>query len=316
MINNCLNIEFLTDDCLQKLQSTSGCINGINGIASGYHDLDNITSGWQNGDLIVIASRPSMGKSAFALSLIRKMAVDAGIPTLLFSLEMNNFQLVNRLIVNICDLPIEKIKSGRLAPYEWGKLDYKIKDLKSAPLFIEHVPDMEIEILCNEAKKAVEKHDIKIICIDYIQRISVRNADYDKRYLEINYIARKLKTLALELNVPVVVLSQLNRNGEHRVSDWEKRPVLTDLRDSGTLEDDADVVIFVHRPEYYKIYQDDRGNDLRGMAEIIIAKHRNGVVGDVLLRFCGEKCRFENLEEKTIFSEKGNIPLPPSFLTE
>ena len=165
-------------------------------------------------------------------------------------------------------------------------------------------PSIEIEQLCDSIRKAVIEDGVKIVIIDYIQRISVENGSFDKRYLEVNYITRRLKDVALELNVPIIALSQMNRGIESREGIDGKRPQLIDLRDSGTLEEDADMVIFIHRPEYYKIFQDEKGNELRGMAEIIIAKHRNGALGDVLLRFKSEYARFDNPDNDII------IPMP------
>ena len=304
MEKNYIQINPVIQECYEQLQQTASRKDGICGIESGFHSLDKFTSGWQNGELIVIASRPAMGKSAFALSMIRNMAVNAKTPTLLFSLEMNSVQIVNRMIVNVCGIPGEKIKNGQLAPHEWGQLDFKIKELYDAPLFIEHTPGIEIEQLCDSIRKAVIEDGVKIVIIDYIQRISVENGSFDKRYLEVNYITRRLKDVALELNVPIIALSQMNRGVESREGIDGKCPQLIDLRDSGTLEEDADMVIFIHRPEYYKIFQDRYGNDLRGVAEIIIAKHRNGALGDVLLRFKSEYARFDNPNNDII------IPMP------
>lgn len=315
MENNYFKINSLVQENLEQLSRITSKNDGLSGIASGFHELDKITSGWQKGNMIVIASRPSMGKSAFALSIIKNLIVNYKTPTLLFSLEMNNMDLINRLMVNVCEIPIEKIMSGQLAPYEWGLLDYKIKNLSESPLFIDHTPGIDIDELCEKTKLAVINEGVKIVFIDNINRISLKNGSYDKRYMEINYMTRKLKDLALELNIPVIVLSNLNRAIESREGLYNKRPELPELRDSGTLEDDADIVLLVHRPEYYKIYQDDKGNDFKGMAEIIIAKHRNGCVGNIMLRFQKEFMRFENpednLKEQPTFNRVVNIPPPP-----
>ena len=217
---------------------------------------------------------------------------------------MANVQLVNRLIVNVCEIPGEKIKSGQLAPYEWGQLDYKIKELYDAPLFVDDTPSLSVFELRTKARRLVREHGVKIIIIDYLQLMNASGMSFGSRQEEVSTISRSLKGLAKELNIPIIALSQLNRGVESREGIDGKRPQLSDLRESGAIEQDADMVCFIHRPEYYKIFQDEKGNDLHGMAEIIIAKHRNGAVGDVLLRFRGEFARFQNPDDEMI------IPLP------
>lgn len=294
-----VEMNYLLDEAYQNLQMASSCTDGVSGLGSGFTKLDKITSGWQNSDLIVLAARPSMGKTSFVLSMLRYMAVESRVPVALFSLETNRTQVVNRFISNVCQIPSEKIRSGQLDTYEWQTLDLKLKEVMDAPLYIDDTPKMKIEELCRKACKLVAEKGVRLIVIDYVQLLYNEVRYTDNRYNEVNYFTRRLKSLAKELNVPIIILSQLNRGLESREGGvYEKRPQLTDLRDSGTLCDEADMVCFIHRPEYYKIYQDDRGNDLRGMAEIIIAKHRNGILGDVLLRFRGEFSRFSNPEEE------------------
>lgn len=286
------------------LQNAASRTDGISGIPSGFVGLDKMTSGWQNSDLIVIAARPAMGKTAFILSMALNIVLNSKTPVALFSLEMSNIQLVNRLIVNICDIPSERIKSGQLLPYEWQQLDVKLKSLTDAPLFIDDSPKLSIEELCNKAHFLVREKGVKLIILDYIQLLYNEVKFYDHRYPELNYFTRRLKSLAKELDIPIIVTSQLNRNIESRDSPEGKKPQLTDLRDSGTLCDDADLVCFIHRPEYYRIFQGEKGEDYRGMAEFIIAKHRNGAPGDVLLRFKSEFARFQNPDDDII------VPLP------
>ncbi len=276
----------------------------ITGIATGFPSLDALTSGFQKGDFIIVAARPSMGKTAFVLSMAKNMAVNFNTPVALFSLEMSNVQLVNRLIVNVCEIPGEKIKSGRLESYEWEQLDFKIKELYDAPIFVDDTPSLSVFELRTKARRLVREHGVKIIIIDYLQLMNASGMAFGSRQEEVSTISRSLKGLAKELNIPIVALSQLNRGVESREGIDGKRPQLSDLRESGAIEQDADMVCFIHRPEYYKIYQDDRGNDLRGMAEIVIAKHRNGAVGEVLLRFKGEFTRFSNPEDDMV------IPMP------
>ena len=291
-------------EAYEMLQKAAARTDGLSGLASGFHQLDKLTSGWQNSDLIVIAARPAMGKTAFVLSMAKNMAVNNRVPVALFSLEMSNVQLVNRLIVNVCEIEGEKIKSGQLAPYEWGQLDYKIKELYDAPLYVDDTPSLSVFELRTKARRLVREHEVKIIIIDYLQLMNASGMSYGNRQEEVSTISRSLKGLAKELNIPIVALSQLNRGVENREGIEGKRPQLSDLRESGAIEQDADMVCFIHRPEYYKIYADEKGNDLHGIAEIIIAKHRNGAIGDVRLRFRSEFARFQNPDDDLI------VPLP------
>jgi replicative DNA helicase len=248
-----------------------------------------------------------MGKTAFVLSMARNIAINNKQPVAVFSLEMSNVQLVNRLIVNVCQIKGEKIKNGQLEPYEWGQLDTKINQMFNAPLYIDDTPSLSVFELRTKARRLVRDYGVKIIIIDYLQLMNASGMSYNSRQEEVSTISRSLKGLAKELNIPIIALSQLNRSVESRVANAEgtadsKRPQLSDLRESGAIEQDADMVCFIHRPEYYKIYKDDNGNDLHGIAEIIIAKHRNGAVGDVKMRFVGEYARFMNLEDEELVS--------------
>ena len=291
-------------DAMEMLQKAALQKEGLSGLRTGFEGLDKMTSGWQNSDLIIIAARPAMGKTAFVLSMAKNIAVDYRNPVALFSLEMSNVQLVNRLIANVCEIPSEKIKSGQLANYEWQQLDYKLKNLMDAPLYVDDTPSLSVFELRTKARRLVREHGVRIIIIDYLQLMNASGMAFGSRQEEVSTISRSLKGLAKELNIPIIALSQLNRGVESREGIDGKRPQLSDLRESGAIEQDADMVCFIHRPEYYKIFQDDRGNDLRGMAEIVIAKHRNGAVGEVLLRFKGEFTRFSNPEDDMV------IPMP------
>jgi len=291
-------------EAYELLQKAAARTDGLSGLESGFSRLDKMTSGWQNSDLIIIAARPAMGKTAFVLSMAKNIAVNFKQPVALFSLEMSNVQLVNRLIVNVCEIPGEKIKSGQLAPYEWQQLDYKLKNLIDAPLYVDDTPSLSVFELRTKARRLVREHGVRILIIDYLQLMNASGMSYGSRQEEVSTISRSLKGLAKELNIPIIALSQLNRGVESREGIEGKRPQLSDLRESGAIEQDADMVCFIHRPEYYKIFQDDKGNDLRGMAEIIIAKHRNGATGDVLLRFKAEFAKFQNPEDDMV------IPLP------
>ena len=290
-------INPIIKEAIELLQTAASRDTGLSGLRTGFDGLDKITSGWQNSDLIIIAARPAMGKTAFVLSMAKNMAVNNGSPVALFSLEMSNVQLVNRLIVNVCEIPGEKIKSGQLAPYEWEQLDFKIKELYDAPIFVDDTPSLSVFELRTKARRLVREHGIKCVIIDYLQLMNASGMNFGSREHEVSMISRSLKGLAKELNIPIIALSQLNRGVENRQGHEGKRPQLADLRESGAIEQDADMVCFIHRPEYYKITEDERGNSLIGLAEIIIAKHRNGATGDVRLRFKNEFAKFMNLEE-------------------
>lgn len=297
--NNSLKKDFVPippviQEAIGRIEEASRRTDGLSGISSGFHKLDKMTSGWQRSDLIIIAARPAMGKTAFVLSMARNMA-EMGVPIALFSLEMANVQLVNRLLVNVCEIPAEKIKNGNLEPYEWEQLMQRSRTLEDLPIYLDDSAGLSIMELNTKARRLVKDHNVKIIIIDYLQLMNASGMKFGSREQEVSMISRSLKQLAKELDVPIIALSQLNR-GVEKTED--KRPGLADLRESGAIEQDADMVLFIHRPEYYKITEDKvTGESLEGIAEIIIAKHRNGAVGDVRLRFKKELARFQNLED-------------------
>lgn len=311
-------INPVLEQAYKQIQMAAAREDGLSGLETGFHDLDKITSGWQNSDLVIIAARPAMGKTAFVLSMAKNMAVNYKIPVGFFSLEMSNLQLVNRLISNTCEIPGDKIKSGQLADYEWQRLDYKLRDLIDAPLYIDDTSALSVFELRTKARRLVREHQVKIIFIDYLQLMNASGMSYGSRQEEVSTISRSLKGLAKELNIPIIALSQLNRSVETRYAGNQgdnakqgyeaRRPQLSDLRESGAIEQDADLVLFIHRPEYYKIYQDDKGNDLRGKGEIIVAKHRNGRIGEIWLRFIGDYTRFQNVDDESALdlSESSN----------
>ena len=285
---------------LDVLNKAAANKSGLTGVASGYHKLDDITSGWQESDLVIIAGRPAMGKTSFALSMAKNIAADYKVPMAFFSLEMSDVQLTNRLMSNVCEIQGSKILSGQLQPDEWDRLDKRINNLMGAPIYIDDTPGLSVFELRTKARRLVREHGVKIIMIDYLQLMNANGMRFSSRQEEVSTISRSLKGLAKELNIPIIALSQLNRSVESREGLEGKRPQLSDLRESGAIEQDADMVLFVHRPEYYHIYQDDNGRDLHGMAQIIIAKHRKGATGDVLLTFRGEYTRFENPEDSQL----------------
>jgi len=300
------HINPIIKEAIDLMREASKRPDGLSGIQSGFNDLDKITSGWQNSDLIIIAARPAMGKTAFVLSMAKNMAVNFNIPVGIFSLEMSNVQLANRLIVNVTELSGEKIKNGQLVDYEWQQLDIKLKELYGSPIYIDDTPSLSVFELRTKARRLVKEHKVKCIVIDYLQLMNASGMSFGSREQEVSMISRSLKGLAKELNIPVIALSQLNRSVENRTGRDgfdAKRPQLSDLRESGAIEQDADIVCFIHRPEYYKIYADEQGNDLTGKAEIIVAKHRNGSTGDVLLEFKKEYARFQNLNEGRLIEE-------------
>ena len=257
--------------------------------------IDRVTLGWQLPDLIIIAARPSMGKTAFVLSMARNMAVDHEQGVAFFSLEMSAVQLMMRLIIAETGLSGNDVKSGRLTPEQWRHLESATKPLGSAPLYIDDTPALSVFEFRSKARRLKIHHDIKIIIIDYLQLMTGNQDSKGNREQEVAFISRTLKAIAKELNVPMIALSQLSRATEMRGG--SKRPQLSDLRESGAIEQDADIVAFIHRPEYYGINQDENGMPTAGMAEIILAKHRNGAVCDVNLRFLKEQARFADVDD-------------------
>lgn len=299
-------IDPVIGQAIEQIQAAANRTSGLSGLESGYHDLDKLTSGWQNSDLIIIAARPAMGKTAFVLSMAKNMAISYNTPVAIFSLEMSNLQLVNRLISNTCELESEKIKSGKLTNIEWDQLMSRIKHLYSAPLYIDDTPSLSIFELRTKARRLVREHQVKFIIIDYLQLMNATGMKFGSREQEVSMISRNLKQLAKELNIPIVALSQLNRSVESRTDG--KRPQLSDLRESGAIEQDADIVCFIHRPEYYlRSDTDANGNDIRGLAEFIVAKHRSGSVDDIKLRFKAKYARFENWEEETTVTHQATV---------
>jgi replicative DNA helicase len=282
--------------------------DSLSGIPSGFTKLDRITSGWQRSDLIIIAARPSMGKTALVLSMARNMAVNHKQPVAIFSLEMASLQLVNRLIVAETELPSDRIRNGRLEQYEWEQLEYKIKSLVEAPIYIDDTPAISIFELRAKCRRLKNLYDVQVIIIDYLQLMSGTGDNRGNREQEVSNISRALKGIAKELNIPIIALSQLNRSVELRSGN--KRPQLSDLRESGAIEQDADIVVFIHRPEKYGLDVDEAGNSLKGIAEIIVAKHRNGPIGDVALRFREEFAKFSDLEViSPLYDEENGVPV-------
>jgi len=283
----------LIKQAIEDIEGARNADNHFRGVPSGYTELDRITSGWQRSDLIILAARPSMGKTAFALSIAKNIAVDHGMPVAVFSLEMSAVQLVTRLISAETEIPAGKLKQGELADHEWQQLNSKINNLVDAKIFIDDTPALSIFELRAKCRRLKQQHDIQMVFIDYLQLMSGGTESKGNREQEISKISRSLKALAKELDIPILALSQLSRNVENRPGQ-SKRPILSDLRESGAIEQDADLVMFIYRPEYYKIDEFEDNTPTDGLAEIIIAKHRNGAVGDVRLKFIKHLAKFED----------------------
>ncbi|NHE59712.1 replicative DNA helicase [Cyclobacterium plantarum] len=293
---NYVDMRSIMREAIIELESKKGQKDGLTGVPSGFTALDRVTSGWQKSDLVIIAARPAMGKTAFVLSVLRNAAVDHDRPVAIFSLEMSSIQLVNRLISSEAELDSEKIKKGNLADYEWQQLIHKTGKLTSAPLFVDDTPALSILELRAKCRRLKAQNDVQLIVVDYLQLMSgdSKGNNGGNREQEISSISRALKKIAKELSVPVIALSQLSRAVETRGGD--KRPQLSDLRESGAIEQDADIVMFLYRPEYYGITEDEDGNSTSGVGEVIIAKHRNGSLENVKLRFIGKYTKFTDLD--------------------
>jgi len=275
---------------------------GISGVATGFTGLDRFTSGWQASDLIILASRPGMGKTSFALTMARNAAIDFGKSVAVFSLEMSSIQLVNRLIAAEAELDSEKLRSGNLADHEWAQLHSRIDQLSKAKIFIDDTPGINVFELRAKCRRLKSQHKIDIIFVDYLQ---LMNAHSDQRKnmnreQEISAISRALKGMAKDLKVPVIALSQLSREVERRTV---KKPMLSDLRESGSIEQDADQVLFIYRPDYYEGAEDENQNPVNGIAEIIIAKNRHGKTGKVELKWIGKYAKFANSDYFTLAAD-------------
>ena len=307
---NYSQVKGIMKEAIDELESKKSRKDGITGVPSGFIDLDNITSGWQPSDLVIIAGRPSMGKTAFVLSMMRNASIDHEKPIAIFSLEMSSLQIVNRLISSEAELDSDKIRKGNLKDYEWQQLLHKTDQLNNAKIFIDDTPALSILELRAKSRRLKSQHDIQCIIVDYLQLMT---GEYGKssgnREQEIASISRSLKAIAKELNVPVLALSQLSRAVETRGGD--KRPVLSDLRESGSIEQDADMVLFIYRADRYDITEDEDGNLTAGVAEILLRKNRNGPTGKVKLKFIERFAKFADMSsldgnETNKFQSKAN----------
>lgn len=310
---NTLDMNSLVREALNFIEAAKNQQEQLRGVPSGFTALDRMTQGWQKSDLIILASRPGMGKTAFALSMARNIAVDFHKPVAVFSLEMSSVQLVTRLISAESGLPQEKLRKGDLADYEWEQLNSKISRLIDAPIFIDDTPALSIFELRAKCRRLKAQHGIEMVFVDYLQLMTGGYDNKGNREQEISNISRSLKSLAKELEIPVLALSQLSRAVETRGG--SKKPILSDLRESGAIEQDADLVLFIYRPEYYKIDQTDDGTPTLGLAEISVAKHRNGALGDITLRFISRYAKFADYDAPDIDSSSTDGYIPDKLRT-
>lgn len=292
-------VQSVIRDAIKEIEESQNKEGSISGVPSGFRGLDNITYGWQKSDLIILAARPSVGKTAFVLTMARNMAVDHHIPVAIFSLEMSATQLVKRILVSETRLSADKIRgSSKMSEAEWNQFNEGIVKLEKSPLWIDDTPGLSIYEFKAKARRLVNANKVQMIIIDYLQLMTGPPELKGMREQEVATISRSLKCIAKELNIPIIALSQLNRAVETRGGN--KRPQLSDLRESGAIEQDADIVMFIHRPEMLGVAEE---NDYKGFTQLIIAKHRNGEVTDVNLRFIASEVRFVDENDGTNYDE-------------
>ena len=286
----------LIQGAIAQIEHSKSKGGGISGVPTGFTQLDKLTAGWQPSDMIIVAARPAMGKTAFVLSMARNIAVEHKRAVAVFSLEMSSTQLVTRLIASESGISSEKLRKGEITDHEFAILHQHIARLANAPIFIDDTPALNIFELRAKCRRLKSQHNVELIIIDYLQLMTTgtEGSRGGNREQEISNISRSIKSIAKELNVPIIALSQLSRAVETRGGD--KRPMLSDLRESGAIEQDADLVCFLYRPEYYKIYEDENNNSTLGIGEVIVAKHRNGAIDNVRLRFISELAKFADLD--------------------
>jgi len=304
-----MDMQSIIKEAIKEIAAGRNQEGKLRGVGSGFTELDRITSGWQKSDLVIIASRPGMGKSAFALTMARNAAIDFKKPVAVFSLEMSSVQLVTRLMSSETEIPQEKLRKGSMEDHEWAQLNTKITPLIDAPLYIDDTAALSVFDLRAKCRRLKAHHDIQMVIVDYLQLMQGSQDTRGNREQEISSISRALKTLAKELDLPVIALSQLSRASEKR--SLAAKPILSDLRESGSIEQDADMVLFIYRPEYYKIDVDESGDSTSGVAEIIIAKNRNGPLKDVRIRFVSKYAKFVDAEID--YTPISTIPSNASF---
>ena len=279
-------ISEVIDDTLSQLEILSQKKEGLTGLTSGFIDLDRITSGWQKSDFIILAARPAMGKTAFALNMAQNAAIATHEPVAIFSLEMSKEQLVNRMVSSMAEIDQQTLRNGRIYGDDWVQLVNAIAPLAEAPVYIDDTPAISVREVRAKARRLKTERGLSLVIIDYLQLMG-STGRIESRQQEVSQISRSLKALARELDIPIIALSQLSRSVEQG---QEKKPSLSHLRESGSLEQDADIAMFIYRDEYY-----NEDSEKKGQAEIIIAKHRNGATGSVDLSFRKEFTKFGNL---------------------
>ncbi|MCK9303525.1 MAG: replicative DNA helicase [Bacteroidales bacterium] len=293
------NMSIIMKEAIDEIEKARSQESGLSGTPSGFYELDKITGGWQKSDLIILAARPGMGKTAFALNMLRNMAVTYEKPVAFFSLEMSAVQLVTRLISAETQIPADLLRKGQISKDQWLALTNQITDLSKAQIFIDDTAGLSVFELRAKCRKLKSQYDIQFVAVDYLQLMTSGGDKKDRnvnREQEISTISRGLKALAKELEIPILALSQLSREVEKRAGD--KKPVLSDLRESGAIEQDADIVMFIYRPEYYKINEDAATHQSNeGVAELSIAKHRNGKTADIPLKFIAQYAKFTDVEK-------------------
>ncbi|MEK7759864.1 MAG: replicative DNA helicase, partial [Pseudomonadota bacterium] len=278
-------LKTLLTKAVDRIDTLFRSESAITGVSTGFKDLDDMTSGLQAGDLVIVAGRPSMGKTSLAMNIAESAAVGSKLPVAIFSMEMPGEQLAMRMMASLGRINAHKVRTGKLEDDDWPRLTHAIGMLAEAPIFIDDTPALTPLELRTRARRLKREHGLGMIVVDYLQLMQAPESS-ENRATEISGITRSLKGLAKELSVPVIALSQLNRSLEQRPN---KRPVMSDLRESGAIEQDADVILFIYRDEVYNEDSQDKGT-----AEIIIGKQRNGPTGKVKLTFLGEYTRFEN----------------------
>lgn len=284
-----ISLKELSKIAVEKYMALIENKNAVTGVGSGFHDLDKLTAGFQPGELIIIAARPSMGKTAFTLNIASHVGIEEKSPVAFFSLEMGAEQLFNRLIGAYAEIDLSRLRSGFIKAEDYNRLTQAAGHLAEAPMFIDETPSLSIGDLRNKARRLVHQYGVKMVIVDYLQLMSAPNR-FESKAVEVGEISKGLKSIARELSIPVIALSQLNRGVESRT---DKRPMMSDLRESGAIEQDADLIAFLYREEYY--LRDKTPEDKKNVAELIIGKNRNGPTGQVLLRFDNKFTKFSNL---------------------
>ena len=295
-MDNTSNIKNTTDIFLQKIQTVSIDGHGITGLSSGIEELDKITHGFQEGDMITLAGRPATGKSSIALSMVKSIAIDHWKPVIYISSGMTGEKIVKRLLSIVCKIPLDHIVSGMLSLEEWENLERGTAALQESPIYLLDTPGISIDKLEEQVQIFCKQNMVKAVFIDYLQLIQSKGNPNWTRNDEIADVVYRLKFLAMTLNVPFIIISQTNRPEQKETTDFIYTPKLSDLRDSGTIEDVSDLVIFVHCPEYHHVYQDEYGNDMRGITELYIEKNLTGHRHSIKLKSNYDIASFESVK--------------------